>query len=319
MSGHHGGPLAEALFVDRGAFEPSPAGSSVVAMQRVVVRMLFDPAFVERVYRAPHKTLGGLGIEEALITQLVENDRRLWNADRLRRSRALHILMEEFKVSTTLALHEGRSLALLDAFFSSPHFHDAVQLRGYMAMAFVGYLESLLKRRKLRSNHMVYALRLESAMARSRRMWRDAMRGVDTALERARTRGASALWLNAPGVGGVFLPVGTLALVQHIERYLFEVSQVPALALCDDAPRPEPLPTLNMKAGESYLLEPEAGGKVELSGVPGEFIHVIQACEQPRTDKELCKALAAHHISREDALDYAGQLLEGGVLRRVEL
>lgn len=310
------GGHSEALFVDRGGFEPRPAESPFVAMQRVVVRMLFDPVFVEQVYANPDAALAGLELDNGLVEQLLTNDRRLWNADRMRRRRALHILIEEFKVASTLAMHEGRSLSLLDAFFSSAPFHQAVQLRGYMAIAYVAYLESLLQAGTLSSPHLVAALRLEAAMARSRRLLRDALRGVDPVAERARARKGSQ-WLCQPGVLGVFVPSGTIALVQHIETYLFEVSQVPALTLCDDAPRPDPLPALDESTPEAYLLEPQMGGKVELSGVPAEFIHGVQVCEEPRSGVELVSALGQRGIAPQDATDYAEQLLEGGVLRRL--
>ena len=51
-------------------------------------------------------------------------------------------------------------------------------------------------------------------------------------------------------------------MVQHVERYLFEVGLIPALALCSDAPRPEPLPPVDASALEAWLLEPAADGRV---------------------------------------------------------
>jgi hypothetical protein len=310
-------PVEEALFLDREAADPDAPVSHYVAIQRVVVRMLFDPAFVQRVYESPDETLRGLDLDRGLVDQLLLNDRRLWNADRLRRSRALKILLDEFKTSSTLALHEVRELAFLDAFFSSDRFHAAVQRRGYMAVAFAGYLEDALAGGRLASSHLRCALTLEAAMARSRRALRDARRGRDPAV-RGLVNGARGMRrVVLPGIAAVFLPAGALELVQHVERYLFEIGQVPALALCTDAPSPDPLPALSASDQVPYLLEPRVGGKVDLSVVGREFALVVQACESPVDDDGLAAAMSDHGISREDALDQARQLLDGGVLRRV--
>ena len=52
-------PIAEALFVDRAAPDPDLPVTPFVAMQRVVVRMLFDPDFVQRVYSDAGSALAG--------------------------------------------------------------------------------------------------------------------------------------------------------------------------------------------------------------------------------------------------------------------
>jgi hypothetical protein len=312
-------PLEEALFVDRGGFEPEPPSSPFVAVQRVVVRLLFDPVFVAAVYEDPKRALDGLDLDPALTAQLLRNDRRLWNADRLRRSRALKILLDEFKVASTLALLESRKLAFLDAFFSSPFFHGAVRDRSYMALAFAGYLDDALRAGRLRSPQLDCALKLEAAMARSRRLLREARRGRDALLRPLGGAKPGERWAVRAGVGAVLLPGGALALIQHVEKYLFEVSQVPALALCDDPPSPEPLPRLDDAAVEAYLLEPQPGGKVDLSGISPSFARVLQACARPLDAEALLRALAPHGIGRDDALDYAGQLLEAGVLRRLQV
>jgi hypothetical protein len=311
------GTWEEALFVDRAAADPDAPVPRFVAVQRVVVRMLFDPAFTARVYEDPERALAGIDVDSVLVRQLLENDRRLWNADRLRRSRALKILMDEFKVTTTLALNECRRVAFLDAFFGSEFFHRAVQRRDYMALAFVAYLEDAASAGRLRSRHFLAALRLESAMARSRRELRDARRGRDRALAPVAPGRAGERWLAKPGVRSVFVPGGTIALVHRIEKHLFELSQVPALALCDDAPRPEPLPDLSEDAPQAFLLEPEPGGKVNLSEVPATFARIVEACARPVDAAALAAAVKQHGVAAEDAPDLAAQLLAAGVLRRV--
>lgn len=308
----------EALFVDRISLDPDAAVTPFVAMQRVVIRMLFDPGFVESVYSDSATALAGIDLDEELVTQLLANDRRLWNSDRLRRWRALKILMDEFKVASTLVLRETRELDYLDQFFSSDVFHVSVQQRGYMALAFVRYLEDGFDGGRLSSPHTRAALTLEAAMARSRRELRDAERGYDRMLRRGGgARGGCVVAL--PGVRGLVLPGGTLELIQHIEKYLFQASQVPALALCEDAPRPDPLPDLDESAPVAFLLEPENRGKVELSQIPVTFARLVGLLDSPIAETEISRRAADAGVETEDLDDLVRQLLEGGVLRRVRL
>jgi len=154
-------------------------------------------------------------------------------------------------------------------------------------------------------------------MARSRRLLRDARRGHDAGLARMAPGRPGARWVACPGTLAHFAPAGTLAVVQRIEKYLFEVRQVPALALCDDAPRPEPLPAIDEGAPVPFLLEPQPAGKVELSEVGEAYARVIAACQRPRDAAELAQAVAPHRIEAEEAREMAGSLQEVGVLRRV--
>jgi len=304
-------PLSDVLADDRGAFFEDAPPSPDVALQRVAVRMLFDPRFVERVYDDPVVATAGLGISEGRLRQLVDNDRRLWNADPLRRNRALKSLMEEFKVTSTLTLARTGSLRSLDAFFGTAPFHDAVQRRGYMAMAFMAFLETSLAELGEHAIHARAVLLLEGAMARARRAAREIRRGRDPAL-RDRIDDGEERQVVAGGRRAARVPTGTVATIQHVERWLFEASLVPALALCDDAPRPEPLPTLG-DDHECWLLEPGDAGNVEIVALEGEWFDVVAACARPRSDPELESALGP------GALPRAAALRDAGVLRFVDM
>lgn len=293
---------------DRGSFEEDVAPAPYVAMQRVAVRMLFDPSFVDRVYSDPFAALEGADVPEHLVTQLVSNDRRLWNADHLRRSRALRTLMEEFKVTSTLALALSGKLDSLDGFFASERFHSAVQRRGYMALAFAQFLADELPAHGEAAVHACAVLTLEGAMAKSRRMARETTRGRDPSL-RGAPEPAGDRVVVACGRIGVDVPSGTVATVQHVEQWLFEASLVPALALCDDAPRPEPLPSLTEEP-EHWLLEPTEGGNVDITELEAEWYRVVDACSRPRSQHEL-EALVG-----PGSWDRAASLVDAGVLRR---
>lgn len=312
-------PWEESLFVDRAASDPDAPVSEFVMMQRVVVRMLFDPGFARAVYEDSDRALDGLPLGRALVTQLLSNDRRLWNADEMRRSRALKVLLDEFRVSTTLVLWERRRIAFLDGFFGSPEFHDAVTWRGYMALAFCAFLERHLEEGALTSDALRAALALEAGMARSRRELRDARRGRDPYLRRQLGAAPGEKLVVAPGVRALEVPGGTLELIQHIEKYLFELALVPALALCEDAPSPEPLPALDGSRPETYLLEPQKGGKVDLNGIPPTFARIVAGSARPISLAELAADLERAGVRDEDLADYLEQLVEAGVLRRVRV
>src|SRR5262249_11843227 len=109
-------------------------------LQKLMIRMLFDEEFVEEVYAAPDRALAGLELTEADRRQLLAVDRRAWRHDLLRSRRTLRTLAEEFKISTTIVLAETRSLASLERFFSSRFFHNSIEDRGSMGLAFAEFL-----------------------------------------------------------------------------------------------------------------------------------------------------------------------------------
>lgn len=303
--------MIDVLADDRGAFFEDAMPDAAVALQRVAVRMLFDPAFVDRVYADPLAATRGLGIPEVRARQLVENDRRLWGADPLRRNRALKALMEEYRVSSTLVLALTGKLASLDGFFGSAPFHDAVQRRGYMAIAFASYLEHVLVDYADSGGHARAVLTLEAGMARARRAAREMRRGRDPDV-RGVPSGSAERWVVAGGRRVVAVPEGTVRTVQHVETWLFETSLVPAMALCGDAPRPEPLPTLGASS-EYWMLEPGEDASVEIVSLEQPWFALVEACSTPRTSDELASELGAPARGRAEAL------ADAGVLRRIKV
>ncbi len=96
---------------------------SYTALQRVVVRMLFDPPFIARVYADPERALTGVDLSPAERRWLVTPDRRAYGVDVYRRSRALAELLREFPVSAALIIRAGLGIARLDPYFSTAGFH----------------------------------------------------------------------------------------------------------------------------------------------------------------------------------------------------
>lgn len=101
------------------------------ALQRVVVRLLHDPALVDHVYAG--RELPEIGPTEHRWIRSV--DRRAWGVDPYRRSRLLHALIEEFPVAVAARGTEG-----LESFCSSAAFHTCIQDRGHLAAAFGRWL-----------------------------------------------------------------------------------------------------------------------------------------------------------------------------------
>lgn len=143
--------------------------ASHVALQRVLVRMLFDADFAARVLDDPAAVLppGLLTAQE--IEWLHRPDARAWRADPERPERSLTVLVQEYPASLALAAASGLTLDGARRFFSSEGFHRAVQERGSMALAFGDHLLSLVRDNVVRDRRVEPIGRLERAIARLRR------------------------------------------------------------------------------------------------------------------------------------------------------
>ena len=156
---------------------------SVHALQRAMVRMLFDPAFTERVYSGPVNALS-----EPERELLVSVDRRAWTTDRYRRSRAVQALLEEFPVTGAVLGVVG-----VDAFFSTEAFAHTLSDRGSLALDFGTWATE-------RASGIA---RLELSIARARR---------------AEPRGAGIA--TRPGVEPVAIGQAHLALFSELRQRL---------------------------------------------------------------------------------------------------
>lgn len=267
-----------------------------LAAQRAVVRMLFDPAFAAAVRRAPDEVLPG--VEPALRAQLAALDDRALRLDRLRRLRALRTLSEEFKGAATLALAERRSLAFLEEFFCSAAFHQSIEERGSMALAFAEFLAGACAEGRLTTPLLADVLAIEAAVARARREPESPSRPPALDDPRARLRCAA-------GVFPVEVAEGALAALQQAERYLFEVGLMPAVALCDDAPR---LTVDAAAGGRLHLVTVPHGGQVSLVTVDAALHVVLRCLPAPRALAAVLDEARARGLERERALAIVREL-----------
>jgi hypothetical protein len=117
---------------------------SAPMLQRVVVRMLFDAEFRDRVYANPEAALHDVPLTAAERQWVVTPPPQAYGTDPYRQSRALSGLLEEYPVAGALAVRCPQGVARLQRFFASAAFHDCVQQRGSMAAAFGSYLQSVV-------------------------------------------------------------------------------------------------------------------------------------------------------------------------------
>lgn len=274
-------------------------------LQHLVVRMLFDPAFVNSVYQNPEQALADLNLSEQEKKQLLSIDPRAWNHDPLRRLRTMRTLVEEFKVSATLVLSETRRLSFLENFFSSKIFHKFIQDRKSMALAFAEYLSNAFAKGELTTPQLNDVLRLETLMARCRRELTNKIR-IPALPEKLNENLRVRL---IPGADVGAFQANTVETIQAVEKYLFEVSLMPAMVLCDDAPRLENLPKVEQKKKVYLLCLPAANG-VSLVDIDRLDYLVLIEARTTLTIQQIVERSLASGVTRTKAQEIIATALE---------
>jgi hypothetical protein len=262
-------------------------------LQRVHVRMLYDPALVDRVFIDADAALADVPLTADERKWLLACDRRLYTADPLRRRRSLKALLDEFKGSSALVVGATRRLADLDAFFSSALFHGCIQHRGSMAFAFADHLASFAPR----DPRIAAVAALERALAAARR-GRIPLKSSGTLADDAR-------YVLAPHVAPVTLPASTLAVLQAVEQVLFEISLAPVAALADDGPNLAAVPKLADGPPERLLAVRGEADHVGLEEAPEELVRLLEGARQPlagRHLRDLARALGAEAGKEADVV-----------------
>lgn len=242
-----------------------------VALQRITVRMLYDPPFADRIY-------AGFCPPEIRADQhrmLLSVDRRAWATDPHRRARALTALLEETPASAALI-----GVSRLDAFFSSPAFHAAIQERRGLASTFARWLQPLAG--------PVASLELAVIEAR-----RDPPPGP-----------APGQIVRAAGCRVLSVPEGTLALYLEVRERL---GADPLGALARGLYLGPP-PAL---AGEERLLvECDAAGNAQISEIPEALAGLLGAAPASR-ETLLARARELGADPGDDAEILNGLLADG--------
>lgn len=272
---------------------------SARALQRVVVRMLYDPALVEAVYRDPASALADVPLTEAERGWLRAPDRRRWAVDPLRRTRGLQALLEEYPAAGAVAARRF-GLPGLDGFFSSGDFHRCVQGRGSLADAFGRWLAE-------RSQGPVAALAtIERGIARVRR----APPPVEEASDGPR-------WSTAPWAFGAAVPGGSFAGWQRLRGHLDGYAGG-ALAALLDGDFDLPATPLDAAAPEGVIVERTgpAPADVVVGQGPPALGALLTRLERPHDWPETAAALQALGAGADEAAEVARSLLDDGLVTR---
>lgn len=264
---------------------------SHVALQRVVVRMLFDPPFAELVYRDPDRALAWLDLTGAEREWLRRPDARAYRTDPMRRARTLTGLLEEYPASAALA---GDARAL-DAFFSTTTFHRCIQDGGSLADAFGIWLRGAAT--PDRSPWMSPVLRLEWSIAALRRR------------RPARLDAGPRLVLD-PRVDLLELPAGTLECYGSMLGAL-GAKPVEALLTGNIPAAPATPPG---SAPETALVRVDARDSASAEVLPEALFALLAFARTPRTRPDLLDEARRLGAEADDAAEIVDGLVNEGIL-----
>lgn len=247
---------------------------SPASLQKMVVRMLFDPALVAQVYGGDPVD----GLDASGRAMLTRPDRRAWGTDPYRRTRALTALLDEFPASAAQA-----GVSKLDAFFSSPSFHQLCEDRGSMALSFGQWIEDLAGP----------VARLERALAKIRRPQPLHSTGVGL----------------APTAAVIALPAGTLDQYQALRAQL---GPHPVEVLAQGKARPVALP--NSAQVQHLLIQAGTDGDIALTTTNESLAELLLASNPARSREDLEAVAQSLGASEEEAAEIITDLLQEGLL-----
>lgn len=265
------------------------------AVQRVIVRMLYDPQFAERVADDVDTALAGVDVSPSERAWLTASDPRAWRVDPMRRARTLRALLDEYPVSAALVLHRyAHGAALLDGFFSSVTFHHAIQRRASLPLTFGEWLP------EAGVEAATATAALERAVAGSRRPPHAGPPAGHVAL--------------GPGVALTVAPVGTLALFTHCTARLQAADPADVVAgLLTGRVQLDPLPALDLAAQEPLLIEPSSGGPM-VAPVSPELYGLLAAARAPAPVDDVLAAARAHGAGPGEDRELVESFVEEGLL-----
>ena len=280
------------------------------ALQRIMVRMLFDAAYAARVAEAPTDALVGEDITEEECSWLAAPDPRAWRADSERPSRSLTVLAQEYPTSLALCMAAGAPPAQPMGFFSSLEFHQCVRGRGSMAIAFGDYLIALSLKGVLQDRRLTHLVRLEQAIARLRR-------GAPAVAPAAGDPGS--LLQRSPDKAIHEAAAGTADL--HDEIYAELPPSGADLAVVVLTPgRAAPRTPVDSEKTEPLLLElarddgPRVKFPVGIAEVTRELFDLFRFASSPRRFEDLCEEAIRLGAAPDDAAEVIASLLEDGAL-----
>jgi len=231
------------------------------AVQRALFRMQLDPGFAARL-RAGESD-AQLGAEELALLRAADPIALGADREQRRRRQFLHNVSEEFARSCAAGVPA-------EGFTSSPEFHEAVQRDASLPLAFGRYAERCSE---TGSPSLRALVKLERALARARREWRDGRFPAED--EIALAQGS---WL-------VRLPEGTLDLASGTRRELGPAGREETV-LISVRRRAQ----FGLGEVEAEALTPDLAGLLDAALVPRTFADLARACGE--TESELAEVVA---------------------------
>lgn len=280
---------------------------SHAALQRVVVRMLHDEAFVRAVYADVEGATRDCDLTPTERTWLLRPDPRAYGVDPLRRSRALTGLIEEYPGACARWVRgHGRAEATtaLDAFFSSSAFHSCVQGGASMAESFGTWLRAHAWSRAIEALPALVAL--EQCIVRSRRRRVFAVAGGPSTTEVQRAR-----LVLTPGVSVHEAPLG----LAHWYGRTLAALRAHAGGLVEGVLDPHAvLPPLEVAGEDEGLIVQGHAEEVRLEAASLELARVLGLCSAPIDFDDFVERAAAHGATRDDCIAIATSFGEDGLL-----
>ncbi len=280
---------------------------SHIALQHVIVRMLYDPAFVQRVYADPHVATADCDVCDDERAWLVRADRRAWSVDPYRRARSLTGLLEEYPVTCARlvrALGSDAAGARLDSYFSSERFHRDVQDGATLAESFGDWLASDEATVGTDAATVLAEHPIERGIVGARRGFE--RRGPEAAGEGA--------WVLAPGVEIVFAVEGAVVSFANVLGTLRgHPSGLPEAVLDEGLTLPDPA---RSDARDGVLVLGHTGD-VGLEAVTPELATVLDGCRMPVDFDALCRHAGAVGATPDDVRGIVDSFAGDGVLHAV--
>ena len=281
---------------------------SHIAVQHVIVRMLYDPAFVERVYADPRAATADCDVTDDERAWLVRADRRAWSVDPYRRARSLTGLLEEYPVTCARmvrGLGSGAAGSRLDAYFSSERFHCDVQSGSTLAESFGEWLGSDDATADTDAATVLAEHPVERGIVRAR--WAHARRGPDSAGDGA--------WVLAPGVEVTTVVEGAVdSFANALAALRGRGASLPEAVLDDAVSLPDP-PRTDARDGVLVLGHT---GDVALETVSVELATVLEGCRAPVDLEALSRHASAVGATPDDVRGIVESFAADGALRAVD-
>jgi hypothetical protein len=282
---------------------------SATMLQRVVVRVLFDPDFCQRVYTDPATALHDVDLTAEERQWLVTPDPRAYGVDVHRRSRALTGLLEEYPVAGALAVRCPQGVQRLYGFFAAAVFHQCVQQRGSMAGAFGVYLGS----QAFADQPAIACLAaVERSIVRVRRV-------LVLAEDQARALAADSRLRLAPWVALLSVPARTLSCYSELRHHLLQHGASLLEAVLDPAYHLPAAPPLNATETVFVLVvnvPGEAGPSLEPTSQ--ELGALLAAAQEGIACQDLCAVAVNLGAEPHEALDIILGLLTERLLIRCQ-